>query len=413
MDNKMYFRLQLKRMMKLFPAILAVMLLTVFAMGICGAVFISESSFGKDNMKVTVGITGDTSDKYMMAGLYALKNMDNSRFYVDFIEMEEEEAKKALKERKINGYAEIPEGFISGIYYGKNIPAKYYMLNSPDGLGSILTAEIASMVSDMVLETQNGIISMDLLAGEKGITENLSAKTDELNMKYLDYLFSRDTAYKVKSLGISDSLTTGGYYLSAGIMLMLLIWGISCYKLLNMKNISLSRSLKAKGMNIKAQITAEYLPYFIITFITFIVFSAVAGAVFENSAINIKELKATDSVSAVFFGFKMIPVILMVTLMQTACYEFANDTVSGILLQFLITFGGGYLSGFFYPDSFFPEAIRNIFGILPAGAGFSYVKKLVSESFEIKDLITVTLYSVMFFALTLFVRKKRMEGDAS
>ena len=61
--------------------------------------------------------------------------------------------------------------------------------------------------------------------------------------------------------------------------------------------------------------------------------------------------------AAPFWAFvgSLIPVTIMFAAGQFFLFEAADGIVNGILMQLLCGIGMGYLSGYFYPSSFFPK----------------------------------------------------------
>lgn len=409
--KNIYLKLQIKRGFKIYPVILLITLVTVFSILLTGFLLMKQNSESENKKKITIGIVGNTRDSYFEMGITALKKADTSRFFVSFPEMTEEQAREALKKHKIDAYVYIPENYIKSIYYGENIPAQYVTLSKPDGFGTILMNEVVELLSNLVVETQNGMYSMQDLAKAYNKRSNLNEKVNELNLTYLSFVLNRSSVYELKLLGISDMLSSEGCYICGIIIFFLLIWGISCCKLLSGRNLSLARSLNMYGINAASQLISEYAAYLILTLLTLLIFAGIFGAAISYNSFGIRELAATDISSSIMFVIKMFPVIITITVMHKAFYELVSGIVSGILLQFLIAVSLGYISGCFYPNTFFPEAVRKTAEILPVGASFSYLRRLMSGTLSAGDFILPSAYTALFSFITICIRKYRMAGD--
>ncbi len=409
--KKTYLKLQIKRTFSIYPAIFLVTISMILAIGIAAMALLNANTQSENKQKVRVGVVGELEDSYFGVGMYALQNLDSSRFYVEFCPMQEEEAVKALKNREINGYIDIPDNFVDGIYSGQNYAATYVTLNTPDGFGSILTAEITEVVSDIVTETQAGIYSMQRIAADHGKTEEIYDQMNDLNLRYIKLVFDRNNIYGLKTLGISDNLSMGGYYTCSLILIFMMIWGISCNKLLGRRNLSLARSLNAFGLKPASQLFCEYAGFLAVTIITFLILAISAGAVISQNSFMIRELSDASISGAVFFLIQMLPVIIMITTMQMAIYEMVSGTVSVVLLQFFLTVGLGYLSGCFYPNTFFPDSVQSVAAALPSGVGFTYLKRLMAENLQMTDLIAVVFYTLFFAVVAFLARRRRIAGE--
>lgn len=411
MEKKTYLKLQLKRAFKIYPAVLAITVVTVFAVALTAAMLIHQSMNDEDSRKVKVGLVGDTKDTYLDIGITALQNLDSSRLSIEFIEMDEDTAKKELKEKKLSGYVFVPDNFVSAVAHGENPTAKYIMLNGPEGFGTVLTSEITQTVSGLITDAQSAMSGMSEIAENYGVNEKMSKKVKAMTFKYAEQLLKRDKSYTMVLLGIEDSLTMGGYYICGIIMFFLLLWGISCNKILIKKNYGVSQALFLRGMKISYQVLCEYLSFFAVTLTTFILLSAAFGVVVSYSDFGILELMGTGFSDCIGYIFKIIPVIIMITFMQMMLYEVVSGTVNGVLLQFMVAVVFSYISGCFYPNFFFPESVRSFAAVLPSGVGFSYLRKCLAGISCGGEFFVICLYTVVFAVITVMVRKYRMAGD--
>lgn len=409
MNKKIYLSLQLKRTAKIYPIILLITVLTLVVVGIAATVLLNADSENKTRIKI--GLVGETEDSYLNIGLTALENLDSSRFSIEFVKKTEDEAKKDLDAHNISGYIYIPKNFVKDIFYGRNTPATYVMSDKLTGFESVMISEIAMCISDIVVNSQNSIYGMQLLAFDYDKTADLDKKINTMNISYIEKIISREKMFQVEEIGVADSVTMGGYYISGIILFFLLIWGISCNKLFLKDNLSMSRFLSSRGLNTFWQILCEYISFFAVTFITFFMFSIVFGIIVENKDFGVFELKNAGVMSCIGLIIKIIPVILMITAMEMMLYEMTEGTINSIILQFIVAITFAYLSGCFYPNTFFPESVQNLSNILPSGVGFSYIRKCMSESGIGRELLISFGYSVIFFSSTVLVRKYKTEGD--
>lgn len=411
MKKRTYLWLQIKRASKIYPSVIAVTLVTVISLVLCAGMILNNTLNGEEQARMKIGVVGDVSDSYLGIGIYALKNMDSSRFALDFIEMSEEDAKQALRNREITGYVQVPDNYVTKISYGDNVPASYVTLNAPESFGTVVTSEITQTVSSYVTNSQSSMNSIFEIARKVKKPQLVSRDIDNITLLYLDRIISRNNAYDINIIGVKDSISMGGYYICGIMMFFMLIWGISCNKILLKKNYAMPRALRARGIKTTSQILCEYAGFFVFTFITFLIFAVAFGIVISINDFGIRELWGVDFMVAIIFIFKAIPVILMITAMQMFMYEIVSGTVNAILLQFLIAVALSYVSGCFYPNNFFPESIQRLADVLPSGVGFSYLRRSMTGMSLQGELLKSGFYTVLFTALTVGVRKYRMAGD--
>lgn len=408
--EKKYFKLQLKSIFKVFPTILLITILTIVSIGATCTLMLKRNQDEKNAQKISLGLVGDLNDSFLGIGIHMLENVDDARFYVEVTEMDEKEAIDKLEKREISGYVYIPKNYIRNIYSGVNNPAKYITLNEPTGFGSIISDEVALMVSDIVTESQNGMYNMQQVVKDFN-TNNRNKSIDKLVVSYMDKILGRKEMYEVTTLGMADSLSFAGYYICGILVLFLLLWGVSCNRIFTMKNTAHARLLRMSGMKGTKQVFCEYMAYLLVTVSTLLVFSVVAGVVIQNNDFGIPELMGWGITDCAWLVVKILPVIFMITMMQVAIYELITNTVGAILAQFLISIFLGYLSGCFYPNYFFPEMIQNIASYLPVGAGFAYVRQAMAGSISVRELGFICVYIIMFAFVAIRMRNYKITGD--
>lgn len=410
--EKKYFKLQLKSIFKIYPKILIITLVTILSIGLTGAALLYTNSQSDKQQKISIGIVGDLESTYLNIGLSALQNMDESRFYVDILEYSSlKDATRDLESRKINGYVHIPENYIENILRGRNKPAKYVTLNAPEGFGTIISSEIAEIVSAIVTQSQNGMYSMQDISVEY-LNKNTSANTDKLMLNYISSIVNRSKMYEITTLGIKDSLSFAGYYVCALLILIMLLWGISANRIFTSRNIGHSKLLSTFGVSPSSQVLSEYTAYLIASMTTFLTFAFLFGCALQLYDFGIPELTGAGVFSCIFFIIKLLPVIIVITMMQFAFYEIIKNPVASVLMQFILAIVLGYFSGCFYPNYFFPEIIQKIALLLPVGAGFSYARKVMSGSVPFTDFCVLAIYIVLFFKTAALARKYKITGDA-
>ena len=411
MNKKIYYNLQLKRAFKLYPSILIITLVIITCIGICAASLMGLSGNDESKKVFNVGLVGNAEDAYLGMGISALKNIDNSRYYINLTEMTEEEAVKALEEKKIAGYAYIPDNFVRDVMNGTNTPVEYVTTENPAGFGDVLEKEVVLMVSDLVTESQKSNYSVRALAKDKGVSKGVGKKLEKLNFAYINYILNRTNTQKLIITGIKDELTYGGYYICAILVFFLMIWGISCNKLLGETHYELSRLLNIRGIGIKEQMASKFISFGAVTLVTLFILALIFGVVASNTSFGIPELMSANILTCAGFIVKILPVVIMFTAMHIMLYELFTGSVGSILAQFLTAIGLGYISGLFYPNTFFPEGVQIFAEILPSGAAFAYVRKALSGGLLLKEFLIVTVYAVIFFSASVILRKYKITGD--
>ncbi len=410
MKKGMYFKLKLRRAMKLYPKIMLITILLVFGLILSCALLINKNDSREVKQKIRVGIVGNTTDTYLGIGVDVLTNIDVSRFSIDFVDLDEETAKSELNSGKLSGYLRIPDDFVDSIIVGKNIPLVYVTDDSPTGFGSIMMEEIGDVISKLITKSQDAIFGVEIIAKDHGKTENLNYKINRLNLEYIDNILNRSKIYETEYMGVSDRLSLGGYLVCGILMLFLLLFGIVCNSLLSKKDRSFDILLNSKGQSVTSQVVSEIISYFLVIFVTFMIFAVLSGTILQYVTLDIPELDNAMLFDYVGYIFKIIPVLLMISAMHVLFYDFVSGEVGTILFQFVFALGTGYISGCFYPGYFFSLSVQKIAECLPTGAGLSYLKQSMSHRLSKESFIFVAVYAVLFVVAAVLMRKYRMTG---
>ena len=388
-----YLKVQCIRAGKYYPFILVfTIILSVSILMFAGSMF-RKNDNAEDKKRFEIALVGDTSGSYLDVGISTITEFDSSKYYVEFSEMEEDEAKEKLLAGKIYGYVLIPDGFLESIIYGENKPLTYVSANNPASLGPVLTNEIVQVVGKLVIQSQNGIYGLIDIANEYHVS---SAQLDEAivdaNIKYISAVLGRDGFYEITYAGEEIGLSYQEYYTCAFIIILIMLWGMACATMLIRQNMSLLRILKSKGYSVGTMVLGDYIPFLLM--------------ICCNAGLLL--LVGTGSVD---LFVNMLPMILMLCAMQFLLYELASNVISGVLMQLFVTILLSYASGFFYPIYSLPEFMQKVSAFLPTGIAFQYFSEILQGKTGWQFLPKVWIYGIMCILLSMIVRQYKIRSN--
>lgn len=402
-----YLKLQLKRVGKVFPVIFFMTLLLGAGLSLLVWMQFKLNREDAGKQKISLGIVGDTEDSYLGFGIYALENIDSSRYTITFVRLEEKEASAQLEKGKISAYIRIPEGFVDSVVSGENMPVEFVSGASQGGIGTELLRELADAVSVLITESQTGIYSMQELYLDYKALETIYEDTDKLNLRYFDVILSRENMYRMVTENERNVCSAAGYYLCAVILVFLMIWGMNGGALLVKNDMSLGKVLSAGGLNVWAQTSGEFAGYVCLmagNSLGIVLVLVGAAGYFRFSLPEAKELG-----DMIRFSLGIWPVLLCTASMQFLLYNLVTGLTEGLLLNFVGTVGLGYLSGCFYPISYFPEGVRRLASFLPTGIGMKYLESYLLGQSAADMCLKLLLYTAVFFVLAVWIRKRKLE----
>ncbi|NCB93207.1 MAG: ABC transporter permease [Clostridia bacterium] len=403
-----YLKLQIKRMSKSFPIIFLMTLLLAGSFGLLAWMQMSISQNDEGKQKVALGIVGDAKDSYLGFGISALEQMDSSRFTVSFVMFDEEaKAKRQLEDGKIGGYILIPEGFVDSVVTGENLPVTYVAGGGQGGMGSQLIRELAESVSVMITETQAGIYGMQNYYIENDVLDTLYEDADRLNLKYFDVVLGREKMYKIETFSDTGGLSIAGYYVCALLLVFLLLWGMNCAALMVRDDLSLEKVLKAAGLKVGLQAAGEFIAYLGLMIANYLGIIMLLAVGMKVSDLAFAEISGIGDLLS--FAAGVWPVVLCVSALQFLIYNLVNGLISGLLLNFLGAIVLGYLSGCFYPLSYFPQMIQKLAAFLPTGIAMEYMKNVIRKKNSGAQFFQLLLYTAVFVTAAVLLKKHKLE----
>ncbi len=401
-----YFGLQLKRAAGLAPQMLAVTLLLAVLTALAALVLAKMNEDDPSKKMIRLALAGDEQEAILSDALELLESVDSSRFSIGIERMTEEEASSLLRRGRLHGYISVPDGFASALWYGEHLPMTYYSASGGADVGSQLTRELVLSISGLVLETENAVYGAQDLVRDRLPGVNASKAGDTLVYRYASAILDRERIYRIEELGAADSLSIPGYYLCGIGLLFVMLWSISCSPLFSRRSRELGQLLSSDGFGAPGQVFSELTAFLLLLLFALLAAGLLAFLLLGRFGIAIPELQGRGE-SAPALAVRALPPALRLCALAFLLYELANSTVSGILLQFLNAAVQGYLAGCFYPSSFFPEGLRRIGALLPAGFAMRYLRAVLLAQPDPAAEAGVWICFLLFLGLSLIVRSRR------
>ncbi len=404
-----YFCVQMKRGRKVLPRHLLVNLLVCVCMGVLAFLFLERGILSEGRQKYRIGIVGNVTDTYLGFGISALQSLDDSRYVIDLVEMSGKEAEQAFHRGELNGIAYVPDGLVAAVESGANDkPITYVVSEGQKGIASIVMQEIVDVASDLVTRSQSAIFAMQEILVAHDRRDILLKATEDLNLYLIELVLSRSGLCEVEELGMADGLSVITYYLGSILLLFLLLCGINNCLLFTRRARELPGFLAAKGIGCLGQTMGEYLAYVFLLGICLLEVLGLLALAMGNGAFSVPEWHYQETEALWRFGMSMLPVAAMFGAMQFLLYELVEGVVGSMLLQFVCGISMGYLSGFFYPQGFFPDTIQHIGRLLPTGVALGYTHSSLLGEFSWAATGGVVLYGAAFLALAVAARSYRI-----
>ena len=396
-----YFIVQLKRTVKLAVGVFPTAMLLFACLGIAAYIFMNHGPMVQNQKKYQIGIVGNIEDSYLGFGIFAVQTLDDSRFMVDFIPMTEEEAQKAFRKAALAAYINIPDEFLESVISGTNdVPITYVASEGQKGLAGYLMDELAVVISDLVTSSQGVIYAFEDIVMEAGETENLYEWAENLNIQLIENVLTRTRMVEVEELGFAKGLSIRQYYFCAILLLFCFLFGISSASFFLYRNADLGKWMKMHGIGPVAQVLCEYFVYFLLMALCVFLPLCVTAAITKNFEFLMTKVYLDELIGA------LIPILMMISALHFVLYETIRNPVANLLFQFIGVIGMGYISGYIYPSSFFPDGIAMVGKLLPTGIALESFSDAVLGERNMKILGVELLFFTVFMILSIWTRRQ-------
>ena len=350
MSVKHFLNLEGKRYIKALPTLITgaiALFILIGAIAFCATRFFDQ----KNNAAVAkVGIVTDSvyAQKY---SLLLANNYEASTNNFNFITFDTlDEARYQLNEGNLTALITLPPGIMDNIKNGTDYQAAIY-LGQVSGFSNLLVKEFAKAGSSLLMTAQACIYSIADLYFLHGLYEYTDEAFTNINLTNLRYALSSDSLFSVKKLTVSDTHSPYEFYITAGYILLLSLWGICFSGYLNTNTPSFNAKLKMinKGLiKLKsARYTYVFISYFIFCFITYPLIS--------HMVLKSKKIEFLP-VLVLSLSFSILVYLL---------FSLTKNSMHSIILLFILSFILAFLSGFIIPNAFLGTFIRKLSSFSP------------------------------------------------
>lgn len=402
-----YFQAQIKRTGRYFFPVCVTMGALILVLGlICGVQFTARFH-SESRQKLKLAITGDASDDFFQLGINVLEEMDASRYTVEFVQMDEASAKRALENQEISGYLLIPDQFVQSVMSGENKKITVVVGYGRYDVATLLVEELAKIVSSMITESQAGIYAYTDWARANGADENLNEDVLRLNLEYFNIILPRNNMYAMDTPDSQAVISLGGYYFSAVFLLLFMFMGITGAPIMIRKDRSLYQLMAVRGCGSISQVLSEYGAWCLLMLVFYVIISVGAG-ILEKFLRVIPELDGGSWAERAEIFAAMALMIPVLAAMHFFLYQLTGNLIGGVLLGFCVYMGLGYLSGCFYPLSFFPETVQEVSNVLPPGLIMEYIQDLLTGTAVGSSILGLAAWTLVFLAGAWGIRSLRI-----
>lgn len=389
-------KLIIKSLPKLF---LTTFILTIL---ICGIVVFANNTVYKDASHtitdVVVYVPGDS--EYNDIGISFIKNMDSFSSICTLKKVDSIDKGYSLLERgNVLAFIIIPESFVNDIQTGEDTPARIIFSNNAS-IEEHLLKELITSGSSLLLNVQAGIYTVyDVYVAKEYSKEDIKSSNKEINSIYIKYALTREHSFNRIGVSATNNINILEYYISSGLVVIILLSGIALSSFLSAKNKSLIDKYCICGIKkpiiLLQNIIALFIGYIAIYYT--LIWLLIA---FTKKTIS-DQLYIYPSIY-----ISSLPVLLLTATIVTCIYTLANHNLSGMLLLFIATLVSVFISGGFIPLGFLPKAIQNISHYVPTTYMIKQIALGISDITNNTNVFIILVWTFSIYFVTSIIKER-------
>lgn len=402
---KIYFYLQLKRILRILPLVATVSL--VLLLGLCVILSSVATSFTENDSDeaFTIGITGDTDSSLIDLAVSAFESSQGSSLSLQFSQMSEKEAQNKLSSGDIEAYIILPEDFVDNALLGSLEPVTYVTTPGNTGVIPMLKNELTKVVTDILVYSQKGTYGVGDALISNDHDDLAYEYINEIAIDYATLALSRQETYTIEMLSTTDDATTAEYFMCGLSVLLIMLIGLPYATIYTKKDYSLSKLMVSKGYSNFRQLLCEYLSHLIsvvLVIISVILMTALFSFVMPDAVLDFVNIKDIFS-----FVLSLVPVIFMISAFNIMFFTLSDNIISTMLMHFLTSLCLCYIGGCLYPISTFPVSVQKISSFLPTGAAQNLLLANFGGNSTLLPLFLTLVYTVVFFYISVVARNRK------
>ena len=379
-----YYRLFWKKGVKQLPFFLMVALVTGLFLSL---VLLACRTFLNERRllePVAIGIVIPDGDPQTTSAARIVESMDSVKSICTFEYTDENSAEKGLSDGTLDGVIRFDSDMYESVTEGSPVTVTLQMRDDRDPRCVLFKDLISSGIS-FLHTSESAVYTILDVSREFRMKKNVYDVQYDVSMKYLTYILNRGRLWDTETLSAFGHVDILEYYVFTGMILLMLLFGMSFSPFYDEDARKTDQALKARGVRGVDRSLARTAGVFCALFTLFLILLGAASLLLKNnmfSAVMVIAglLLCVSAAALIHFLFSVIP-------NRTAPAAYLLITLCMFLL------GGGLI-----PAAYLPKAARRFSRFLPFSLWQELMTRAQTGDLDRKNILLICLVTVVLFA---------------
>lgn len=299
------------------------------------ALALTSYSNNKNGGKSIIAISAP-NDTFTNIAITAVENMDSVSELCRFVRTDKSEAEAMVVDNRASAALIFEENFVEDIISGKNSQPRILVSQNTNKLFT----DLAKCGTSMLAAVQAGIYSAEKAYEEQTGTALPHSQNKELNMEYVDTVFSREGDFVKSSENILD---IKDYYVCMLVPVFLLLFASSLGILIYPESNSFYEYSRLGFLRIAS---IQFVKIFVIYFVLFALLWCAAYFADIDMRFNILS-------------------VISLSFIVSAVYSLTDKKTAASLFIIIFTFVTAFASGAFVPPALMPDSVKSLSELMP------------------------------------------------
>ena len=416
-----YLKLEIKKMFKKLPELfLGLLIFLGISLAITAIAYTVYSNKKEDFSSYKVGLVQDKQDKYTTIAMEVVQNLDIIKKTLKFTRCTQDEAYSGVKSGKYDVVFIFPDGFADNVMDGEDSQIEVRYGDTRTSTIGYFMKDVSTLATNLIIQSERSIFALKDYYDLKGL-EGKKEADKKLNLKYFDILLSRNNLFNSEIISSLNTLDMATHFFCVGLIMMFLLLGTSCAKILSKDDLDFYKKIRAFGISSPIQILIKliatlclfffiYMLLLLLAFAVLIIFKIDIGSTLLNTKIAGVHLSllsynnTTIFVSLLKCSFILIPIAAFLVCL----YEITPTTSSAVLSYFILSLCLAFASGFFFPDALLPSSLTKLAAFTYTKNMFLYTTNIFYDSDITKYALNLIVHSLVFVLLAALIRERNL-----